>query len=56
MEEAKVFNAKKIRGLIKAYVRCPYCDKVNSHGSDKTGKFSRQCDGAKCFKEYKVSF
>ena len=52
--EAIVFNAKKVRGIIKAYVHCPYCDKINSHGSDKPCVGWRGCD--KCGRDYRVSF
>ena len=49
-----MFNAKKVRGLVKAYVRCPYCNKANSHGSDKVGYVLRACDG--CKRDYRVNF
>ena len=55
--EAIVLKIKKTReGNIKATVRCNYCSNVNTHGSDRSGIYSRQCDGLRCHKENLVKF
>ena len=54
MEAVMLKTKRTSEGNIKATVKCCFCNKINSHGSDKSIVAWRGCDG--CYKNYRVSF